>query len=138
MKYIILVALLALLVGCASPRSEIAQNIQVQDLDPQQAQELLDKKEELGLFVLNVHTPYEGELAKTDAIIQDWENIGAHLDQLPKDKNAPIFVYCRSGRMSTAAVEQLKALGYTNIYHLKGGMRAWDAAGLPIENKTFA
>jgi rhodanese-related sulfurtransferase len=122
--------LLLLLVAC-SP------NPIVQDLEPQQVSELLDKKEEMGLFVLNVHTPYEGKLDKTDATIEDWENIASHVDQLPADKNAPILVYCRSGRMSTSAVEQLKVLGYTNIYHLKGGMIAWDIEGLPIIDKKF-
>lgn len=138
MKYILMLILLAGLVACAPAETEVATTpTSVHDLEPQQAKELLDKKEEMGLFVLNVHTPYEGELDKTDAIIEDWQNISAHLGQLPADKTAPIFVYCRSGRMSSSAVEQLKELGYTNIYNVKGGMIAWDAAGLPIKNKTF-
>jgi rhodanese-related sulfurtransferase len=102
-----------------------------------QVKELLEKKDAMGLFVLNVHAPYEGKLDKTDAIIEDWENIAAHADQLPEDKNQPILVYCRTGRMSTSAVGQLKSMGYTNLYHLNGGMRAWDGQGLPIIDKTF-
>lgn len=112
------------LIGCTAQQS-------VQRLNPQQAAELLSQKESRGLFVLNVHTPYEGELEKTDAFIEDWENIAAHTDRLPQDKDAPILVYCRTGRMSTSAVEQLKTLGYTNIYHLEGGMRAYRDAGIP-------
>jgi rhodanese-related sulfurtransferase len=108
-----------------------------QNLEPMQVKELLEKKDAMGLFVLNVHTPYEGKLDKTDAIIEDWENIAAHADQLPADKNRPILVYCRTGRMSSSAVEQLKSMGYTNLYHLNGGMRAWDRQGLPIIDKTF-
>ena len=107
---------------------------QVVNLEPLQAKDLLDSSD---LFVLNVHTPYEGKIEGTDAVIEDWENIAAHIDQLPEDKNAPIFVYCRTGRMSLSAVEQLKALGYTNLYHLQGGMKAWDIAGLPLVDKSF-
>ena len=124
MKFLVPAVLLFFLAACA------VQPV-VHQLNPQQVKELLDQKEGRGLYVLNVHTPYEGELEKTDAFIEDWENIAAHPDQLPADKNQPILVYCRSGRMSASAVEQLKALGYTDISHLDGGMRAYQEAGVP-------
>ncbi len=129
MKYAFL---LLVLIACAP-----VQEVKFENLDPHRVNELLEKKDEMGLFVLNVHTPYEGKLDKTDAIIEDWENIAAHTDQLPKDKNTPILVYCRTGRMSTSAVEQLKALGYTNLYHLNGGMKAWDSAGFEVIDKAW-
>ncbi len=117
-----IVFLALLLAGCT------AQPV-VHDLSPAEAAALIKQNDEL--FVLNVHTPYEGELEGTDEIIQDWENIAAHTDQLPADKNQPILVYCRSDRMSTSAAEQLKQLGYKEIYNLKGGMRAYNEEGLP-------
>lgn len=112
-----------------------AEQSKIYNLTPQQASDLLNEKEAMGLFVLNVHTPYEGEIEKTDAIIEDWESIANHQDQLPSDKNTPILVYCRSGRMSTSAVEQLQKLGYKEIYHLDGGMREWKKAGFLIMNE---
>jgi rhodanese-related sulfurtransferase len=118
------VGFLLLPAACAPEQS-------VQGVNPEQVRELLDQKEEQGLFVLNVHTPYEGELEKTDAIIEDWEHIAAHADRLPQDKSTPLLVYCRTGRMSTSAVEQLRQIGYTDIYHADGGMRAYSQAGLP-------
>ncbi len=130
----LLLFLLLVLVACAqAPQKEV----KFENLDPHRVSELLEKKDEMGLFVLNVHTPYEGKLDKTDAIIEDWENVAAHTDQLPKDKSTPILVYCRTGRMSSSAVDQLKALGYTNLYHLNGGMKAWDAAGFPVIDKAW-
>jgi rhodanese-related sulfurtransferase len=132
------IVFLFVLAACAAPQPPaVSDGPGFKDLEPAEAQKLLDQKETSGLFVLNVHTPYEGKLDKTDAIIEDWENIAAHADQLPEDKSQPILVYCRTGRMSTSAVEQLKSMGYTNLYHLKGGMRAWDGQGLPIIDKTF-
>ena len=56
-------------------------------------------------------------------------------DKLPVDKNAPIALYCRSGRMSADAGEQLLALGYTNVYDLHGGMIAWKESGRDIVEK---
>jgi len=107
------------------------------DLNPQEAQALLETKDRIYLFVLNVHTPYQGKIEGTDAIIEDWQNITVNKDQLPQDLHQPILVYCRTGRMSTSAVAQLQDLGYKNIYHLKGGMIAWDQAGLPLVDKAW-
>lgn len=40
------------------------------------------------------------------------------------DKNAEIFVYCRSGNRSAMAAKTLTKLGYTHIYNL-GGIVRW-------------
>ncbi|HKZ33707.1 MAG TPA: rhodanese-like domain-containing protein [Candidatus Nanoarchaeia archaeon] len=84
------------------------------------------------VFLLNVHTPYQGQIDGTDEIIEDWENIEKYMDKLPKDTSVPIAVYCRSGRMSEAVAEELKAMGYQKIYDLGGGMNAWEESGRKI------
>lgn len=40
-------------------------------------------------------------------------------------KNQRIFLYCKSGARSALATKSLNALGYTNVYNMKGGMEAW-------------
>jgi phage shock protein E len=82
------------------------------------------------LFV-NVHITYEGEIAQTDAFIP-FDQIGANLDKLPADRSAAIVLYCRSGRMSEIAANDLAILGYSNVAHLEGGMIEWENDGQQV------
>lgn len=42
------------------------------------------------------------------------------------------ILHCRSGRRSLAAAQELARGGCPNAAHLKGGLDAWKAAGLPV------
>lgn len=81
--------------------------------------------------LINVHVPYEGDIRGTDLSVP-FDRVGDQLDRLPPDRSAKLVVYCRSGRMSTIAARELVARGYTNVWHLAGGMIAWARAGYPI------
>lgn len=83
---------------------------------------------------INVHIPYEGEIANTDAFIP-YDQVEQNLTKFPVDKNARVFLYCRSGHMSTIAAEKLVGLGFTNVWNLDGGMIEWERAGLPLIRK---
>jgi rhodanese-related sulfurtransferase len=99
------------------------------DLLPGEAAELIATGDYL---VVNVHIPYQGEIPGTDVHIP-YNDLEAHLDRLPAERDAPVLVYCRSARMSRIALEELVARGYTNLLHLDGGMVAWEAAGYELE-----
>lgn len=45
------------------------------------------------------------------------------------DKEKPLYVYCRSGNRSAKASKQLAEAGFKDIIDLKGGYKAWKAAG---------
>lgn len=99
------------------------------DVTVAELQEMLKDKD---FTFVNVHIPFEGNIAGTDLSIP-YDQIADNLDRLPADKEAKIVLYCRSGRMSTIAAEKLASLGYTNLFNLEGGMAAWEQAGNPIE-----
>ena len=84
-------------------------------------------------LLVNTHVPYRGDIAGTDVSIT-FSEIADHLDQLPTDKDAAVVLYCASGPMSVLAATTLAGLGYTRVYSLVGGFRAWGAAGLPMVN----
>jgi len=116
--------------GAVGDRIEVAGGAYT-DISVAELQAMFENKD--FLFV-NVHIPFEGDIHDTDLSIA-YDEINQHLDQLPEDKNAKIVLYCRSGRMSSDAAEELIKAGYTNVYNLAGGFNAWEAAGLPIEGR---
>lgn len=52
-----------------------------------------------------------------------------HNEQL--NPNNRVIVYCRSGVRAVLAAQTLKALGYSDVANLEGGITAWTEAGLP-------
>ncbi len=82
-----------------------------------------------GAVLINVHVPYDGEIAGTDLFVP-FDHIDPTL--LPADHNTPLLIYCRTGHMSSTAASTLSGLGYTDVGELHGGMEAWRQAGREI------
>lgn len=49
------------------------------------------------------------------------------------DKNAELILYCGGGYRSALAADALQKMGYTNVYSMAGGWRAWKEAKGPEE-----
>lgn len=49
----------------------------------------------------------------------DFEQIASRISAIAPDKDTPIILYCRSGRRSGIAEENLRAMGYSNL--INGG-----------------
>ena len=49
------------------------------------------------------------------------------------DQDRPVFVYCLSGGRSASASRSMAAMGFKEVYDMKGGIMSWKRAGLPVE-----
>jgi rhodanese-related sulfurtransferase len=47
-----------------------------------------------------------------------------------------ILVVCLSGHRSSGEAKRLAAMGYTNVANVKGGLLAWQRAGLPVTSSA--
>ena len=84
--------------------------------------------------VLDVRTPEEfakGHLK--GAVLLDFKSpdFAAKLGVL--DKSKTYLVHCAVGGRSAKACEQMHELGFLRVANLEGGIKAWEAAGKPVE-----
>lgn len=84
--------------------------------------------------LLNVKTPYIGEIAGTDLYIP-YSDLQTRVAELPANRGSRIVVYCRTGHESAIAAQTLLDLGFTDIVNLDGGMTAWVASGRALVQK---
>lgn len=48
------------------------------------------------------------------------------------DPNGRIILTCASGGRSALAVDRLQQMGFANVAHLDGGLKAWKEHGFPV------
>lgn len=83
--------------------------------------------------ILDVREPYEWDAGHLpDALHIPMGDLSARQSELATDRT--IVCVCRSGARSGRVVEALRGAGLT-AENLDGGMKAWDASGLPFEDR---
>lgn len=50
-------------------------------------------------------------------------------------QDTKIILYCGGGFRSALAADALQNMGYSNVFSMAGGYRAWHQMGLPIEGE---
>ena len=119
---ILIITCTAILYGCTSGGESKMEN-SYEQITPAEAKEIMDERD--GYVILDVRTQEEYDEAHIDGaiLIPDYE-IADKAENMLKDKNQLILVYCRSGRRSKLAASELVTLGYTNIKEF-GGIIDW-------------
>src|SRR5690606_28627004 len=86
-----------------------------------------------GALVLDVRDTAEYEAGHIiDARSIPAKEIATRADTLKKYKEKPVVVCCENGFASGAAAKVLKAMGFTKVVTLRGGLRSWRQENLPL------
>ena len=98
-------------------------NSTYEQITPQQAKEIMDTEQDYIIIDARTQEEFaEGHIEEA-ILIPEYEIKDKAEKELP-DKDALILVYCRSGRRSKIASEELVNLGYTNVKEF-GGIIDW-------------
>ena len=106
-------------VGCSAGSS-----LSCDQISGAQAKALMDS--ESGYIIIDARTRSEYDQGHIPGaiLIPEYEIADRAKNELP-DKKQLILVYCRSGRRSKIAAEELVKLGYTNVKEF-GGIIDWE------------
>ena len=56
------------------------------------------------------------------------------IEEMVPDKSAELILYCGGGYRSALAADVLQEMGYTNVFSMAGGWKAWKESGAPTES----
>lgn len=123
MKKLVLVFLAMMLLTACGQDKENKQEAAYVNITAKEAKEIMDSQE--GYIILDTRAQEEyDESHIPGAILIPHDEILEKAESVLTDKKQLILVYCRSGRRSKLAAEDLVKLGYTNIKEF-GGIIDW-------------
>ena len=103
--------------------TEVETELGYQQISAEEAKAIMDTEKDY--IIIDARTDEEFATGHIEGaiMIPEYEIANRAEEQLP-DKDALILVYCRSGRRSKIASEELVKLGYTNVKEF-GGIIDW-------------
>lgn len=126
--YVILIMILSVFIisGCATVGKEdntkSTENSRVIKMTAKEAKEEMGKGD---VIILDVRTKEEYDSGHIEnSILIPVNDIEKEVENIFKDKEQKILVYCRSGNRSSQASKLLVKMGYTNVYDF-GGIKDW-------------
>ncbi|WP_456378492.1 rhodanese-like domain-containing protein [Thiolapillus sp.] len=102
-------------------------------VDPLQSTILINHDDAVIVDVRSIADFNKGHIV--NAVNIPLNSLAKQLQQLEKYKDKPIIVACRSGSRSGMACKTLMKNGFKDVHNLRGGMMAWESAGLPVKRK---
>ena len=123
MKKIVLLVLTILLLTACGQQNQDTQEAVYMNITAQEAKELMDTQ--TGYIILDTRTQEEYDQGHIPgAILIPYDEVLEKAEGILTEKDQLILVYCRSGRRSKIAADDLVKLGYTNIREF-GGIIDW-------------
>ena len=123
-KGLIIMLLISLsLFGMAACDGENGKSTTFEQITAEQAKTIMDTEKDYIIIDARTDEEFAEEHIKNAILIPEYEIKDPAEKELP-DKDQLILVYCRSGRRSKIASEELVKLGYTNVKEF-GGIIDW-------------
>jgi rhodanese-related sulfurtransferase len=98
-----------------------------------EAVQLINRRDALVIDVRDTGEYEAGHIASAKHVPE--RQLTERLKEFEKFKGRPVIVTCRSGMRSSAAVQVLRRNGFDEAVNLRGGIGAWQQAGMPLEKK---
>jgi rhodanese-related sulfurtransferase len=84
--------------------------------------------------LIDVREDHEWEAAHAAGAIHLGKGIiERDIEATVPDKSIELILYCGGGYRSALAADVLQKMGYTNVYSMAGGWKAWEESGAPVE-----
>ena len=110
----------------SAPRAE-ARTSEPRVIEPREVSAYLARHP--GALVLDVRRPDEFVASHIpDASLVPLDTLASWAAGQPRDR--PLVLVCRAGRRSATAAGQLAEAGFTDLAQIRGGLLAWESAGL--------
>ena len=100
------------------------------DIDPTEAVRLINR-ENAALIDLREDSELAGGTIRNARHVAV-SVLNQRLSELEPLKDTPLVAFCASGIRAPTACRLLKKHGFSKVYHLKGGLTAWQQANMPI------
>jgi rhodanese-related sulfurtransferase len=123
MKKLLTLLVLFLSLSFLSSTAQAQEKEKKETISPKKFKKLSKKK---NTVVIDVRTPEEfaaGHIPGAQLI--NVQNAGFEEQVKVLDTTKTYLLYCRSGKRSQNALNKMKALGFTKVYHLQGGIENW-------------
>ena len=119
---IIMLSILLPLFGMSACSND-KESITYEQITAQEAKTIMDTEKDYIIIDARTQTEFDEGHIEGSILIPEYEIAQRAENELP-DKDALILVYCRSGRRSKIASEELVKLGYSNVKEF-GGIIDW-------------
>ena len=119
-KFIPIVLTALLLCGCGAKE---AKETAYMNITAAEAKKLMDTHQDYVILDVRTQEEFDEKHIPGAVLIPDYE-ITQKAETVLQNKEQLILVYCRSGRRSKLAAQELEKLGYTNIKEF-GGIIDW-------------
>jgi rhodanese-related sulfurtransferase len=104
-------------------------------LSPNEFQQLY-QAETTGFFA-DIRESFEYKKSRIKGFINMPSSGNINLVTDTMDKNRPIFLYCTTNTRGRRVATKFTDKGFTQVYCLEGGIKAWEKEGFPIDKKKI-